>query len=113
MELGFCSTILPQGLSPELHDLAEINGNRKQNEKWTEPADHHNTTGQFNPAIHSTTGINGVSLSGFAQAPIDSRVIQTTQSHPGEFPFNLDMNSGSPNGIGEHSHYADRIHRVT
>jgi len=102
VELGFCSTIFPQGLSPELHDLAEINDNRKQNEKWTEPADHHNTTGQFNHTIHSTTGINEVSLSGFAEAPIDLRIIQTTQSYPDVFPFNLDMNSGRPNGIGEH-----------
>jgi len=64
----------------------------------TQPADHYNTTGQFNPAIHSSTGINKVSLSGFAQAPTDARVIQITQSNPDEFPFNLDMNSQKMSG---------------
>ena len=109
MELVFCSAILPQSLLSRLHDLTEINGCWKQNENWTQPADHHNTTGQFNPAIHSTAGINGVSLSGFAQAPTDARVIQTTQSNPDEFPFNLDMNSGSHLGIGMHNPQTNRI----
>ncbi|KAH9475797.1 Pyranose dehydrogenase 1 [Psilocybe cubensis] len=71
----------------------------RKNEAWTPPADMHNTQGQFNPAVHSTTGINSVSLSGFPR-PIDSRVIATTQQLD-EFPFNLDMNSGNPLGIGE------------
>ncbi|KAH9475796.1 Pyranose dehydrogenase 1 [Psilocybe cubensis] len=70
----------------------------KKNEAWTPPADGHNTAGQFNPVFHSTTGINAVSLSGFPQG-IDNRVIQTT-SQLNEFPFNLDMNSGNPIGIG-------------
>ncbi|KAF8582565.1 GMC oxidoreductase [Ramaria rubella] len=71
----------------------------RKNEKWTEPTDHHNTTGQFNPAVHSFTGINSVSLAGFAY-PIDNMVIQATQQLSEEFPFNLDMNSGSPLGVG-------------
>ncbi|KIJ50047.1 GMC oxidoreductase [Sphaerobolus stellatus SS14] len=71
----------------------------RRNELWTPPVDHHNTAGQFNPAIHSTTGINGVSLNGFP-SPADSRVIQTTQQLPNDFPFNLDMNSGKPLGLG-------------
>ncbi|KAF7377098.1 GMC oxidoreductase [Mycena sanguinolenta] len=29
-----------------------------KNEKWTEPADHSQTRGHFNPAVHSTDGIN-------------------------------------------------------
>ncbi|KAJ7224974.1 hypothetical protein B0H12DRAFT_1267887 [Mycena haematopus] len=69
-----------------------------KNEDYGPPADHHNTAGQYNPAVHSTTGINGVSLSGFP-TPIDSRVFQTTTQLSG-YPFNLDMNSGSPIGIG-------------
>ncbi|KAJ7510650.1 aryl-alcohol oxidase precursor [Mycena galericulata] len=71
----------------------------RKNEKWTPPADHHNTTGQFNPLIHSLTGINSVSLPGFSHL-FDSRIITTTQENPGEFPFNLDMNSGTPLGVG-------------
>ncbi|KAJ7239420.1 aryl-alcohol oxidase [Mycena haematopus] len=70
-----------------------------RNEKWTPPADHHNTTGQFNPLVHSLTGINSVSLPGFSH-PFDPRIIATTQEKPGAFPFNLDMNSGRPLGLG-------------
>ncbi|TFK31044.1 hypothetical protein BDQ12DRAFT_619673, partial [Crucibulum laeve] len=33
-----------------------------KNERWTTPADHHNTFGQFNPAVHSFNGVNSVSL---------------------------------------------------
>lgn len=32
---------------------------------------------------------------------MDSRVMETTQALPDEFPFNVDMNSGNPLGIGE------------
>ncbi|KAF7375514.1 Choline dehydrogenase, mitochondrial [Mycena sanguinolenta] len=71
----------------------------RMNEKWTPPADHHQTAGQFNPAVHSLTGINSVSLPGFSH-PFDSRIIATTQEKPGAFPFNLDMNSGRPLGLG-------------
>lgn len=73
---------------------------RLQNERWTPPADNHDTTGQFNPEVHGFNGINAVSLSGFPHS-IDSRVIQTTSQLPEEFPFNLDMNSGNPLGVGE------------
>ncbi|KAF9074592.1 hypothetical protein BDP27DRAFT_1213900, partial [Rhodocollybia butyracea] len=48
------------------------------NEKWVPPADRHNTRGQFNPAIHSTTGINSVSLYGFSQS-IDSMALKAAQ----------------------------------
>ncbi|KAJ6615857.1 aryl-alcohol oxidase precursor [Mycena sp. CBHHK59/15] len=72
----------------------------RKNEKWTAPADHHNTTGQFNPAVHSLTGINSVSLPGFSH-PFDARIIETTKEKAKEFPFNLDMNSGRPLGVGE------------
>ncbi|RDB16510.1 Pyranose dehydrogenase [Hypsizygus marmoreus] len=71
----------------------------RKNERFTPPADDHNTTGQFNPAFHSFRGINSVSLAGFPQ-PIDGRVIQTTTELPGEFPFNMDTNSGNQLGIG-------------
>ncbi|KAF8156315.1 aryl-alcohol oxidase [Mycena galopus ATCC 62051] len=71
----------------------------KLNEKWTPPADLHNTTGQYNPLIHSLTGINSVSLPGFSHS-FDSRIIATTQEKPSAFPFNLDMNSGRPLGLG-------------
>ncbi|KAJ7878659.1 aryl alcohol oxidase [Mycena leptocephala] len=47
----------------------------RKNERFSPPADHHNTTGQFNPAVHGFRGINS-------------------------YPFNLDTNSGYPLGIG-------------
>ncbi|KAJ6619399.1 GMC oxidoreductase-domain-containing protein [Mycena sp. CBHHK59/15] len=72
----------------------------QKNEWFSPPADHHNTTGQFNTAIHGFDGINTVSLTGFSYPEIDSRVIQTTKELS-EFLFNLDMNSGYQLGIGK------------
>ncbi|KAJ7497617.1 alcohol oxidase [Mycena latifolia] len=70
----------------------------RKSERFSPPADKHNTTGQFNPAVHGFEGINTVSLAGFP-SPISGRVIETT-SELSEFPFNLDMNSGNPLGVG-------------
>ncbi|KAF9258134.1 aryl-alcohol oxidase-like protein [Marasmius fiardii PR-910] len=70
-----------------------------RNEVVTPPADHHNTTGQYNPAVHGHSGVNPDSLPGFS-TPIDARVLRTTQELPKEFPFNLDYNSGFHLGIG-------------
>ncbi|KAF7362557.1 GMC oxidoreductase [Mycena venus] len=71
-----------------------------KNEKWTPPADNHDTRGEFNPAVHSTHGINSVSLSGSRWPIFENQVIQTTRKFPEEFPFNLDYNSGEPLGVG-------------
>ncbi|KAK0499142.1 alcohol oxidase [Armillaria luteobubalina] len=70
-----------------------------KNERLVPPSDHHNTTGQFDPAVHSFTGITSVSLPGVPR-DTDGRVIQTTSNLPDEFPFNLDYNSGHHLGIG-------------
>ncbi|KAJ6483607.1 alcohol oxidase [Mycena vitilis] len=69
-------------------------------EKWTPPADHHNTLGQFNPDVHRTDGINSVSLNGYPWPIFEHHVIQTTKELPEEFPFNLDFNSGQMLGVG-------------
>ncbi|RDB26641.1 Pyranose dehydrogenase 3 [Hypsizygus marmoreus] len=71
----------------------------RKNEKWTTPADNHDTGDQFDPSLHGFDGINAVSLNGFPQ-PIDSRVLTTTAELHEEFPFNNDMNSGNPLGVG-------------
>ncbi|KAJ7474216.1 aryl-alcohol oxidase precursor [Mycena latifolia] len=71
-----------------------------KSEKWTPPADHHDTHGQFDAALHGTDGPISVSLSGFSWSELEHRVIQTTKELPDDFPFNLDMNSGQPLGIG-------------
>ncbi|KAF7304258.1 Aryl-alcohol oxidase [Mycena chlorophos] len=69
-----------------------------KSERWTAPADHHNTTGQYNASLHSERGEIGVSLSGYAW-PVGPHVIQATAEVPG-FEFNLDYNSGYPLGVG-------------
>lgn len=70
----------------------------KKNEIWTEPADKHNTTGEFNPSVHGFHGINAVSLPGFPRGTDD--VILETAKTSTEFPFNEDMNSGNMIGVG-------------
>ncbi|KAJ7163548.1 alcohol oxidase [Mycena crocata] len=70
----------------------------RKNERLSPPADNHNTTSQFNPAVHGFDGINAVSLAGFPTS-IDSRIIDTT-TQLDEFAFNLDMNSGDQLGVG-------------
>ena len=68
-----------------------------QVENLVPPPDGHNTTGEINPAIH---GLNGpVAISVQDTTSIDSRVFNTT-TQLAEFPFNEDMNSGDPLGIG-------------
>ncbi|KAJ7272415.1 alcohol oxidase [Mycena rebaudengoi] len=64
----------------------------KKNERFTTPSSM-TTPPSYNPLVHGTTGVNTVSLAGFP-ADIDSRVIQTT-TQLSEFPYNVDMNSGS------------------
>ncbi len=72
-----------------------------QNERFVTPADHHNTTGEFDPNVHSFRGINSVTLPGYPRA-IDSHILQATKELPDSFPFNLDYNSGYQLGIGEY-----------
>jgi len=66
-----------------------------KNENFTLPAD----PSKFDPSVHGFNGINTVSLAAYPQS-IDYRVIQTTVELPEEFPFNIDMNSGKPLGVG-------------
>ncbi|KAK0473382.1 aryl-alcohol-oxidase from pleurotus Eryingii [Armillaria novae-zelandiae] len=99
-----------RGSSQDYDRYAKISGDRgwgwealqpyfRKNERFVAPADHHNTSGQFDPAVHGFDGINFVSLPGYPRG-IDSRVIQVTKELPREFPFNLDYNSGYQLGIG-------------
>ncbi|KAJ6475754.1 pyranose dehydrogenase [Mycena vitilis] len=112
--LGGCSShngmAYTRGSADDFNRYAEITGDLGwswnqvlpyffKNERWTEPADHHDTRGEFNPFVHSTTGKTSVSLAGY-RWPVSSRVLQTTRELPDDFPFNLDTNSGSPLGVG-------------
>lgn len=69
-----------------------------QNERLVEPTDGHDTTGQFDPAVHSTRGINTVSLrsSSWALDTVARQVIEASE----EFPLNIDINSGNELGFG-------------
>ncbi|KAG7445390.1 uncharacterized protein BT62DRAFT_1007126 [Guyanagaster necrorhizus] len=69
------------------------------NERFVAPSDHHNTSGQFDPAVHGFHGVNAVSLPGY-QRGTDGSVLQTTMVLSSEFPFNVDYNSGYQLGIG-------------
>ncbi|EMD32772.1 hypothetical protein CERSUDRAFT_118493 [Gelatoporia subvermispora B] len=71
----------------------------KKSESLVAPPDHHNTSGEIIPSLHGTSGPVQISLGGFPME-IDQRVFDTTEDLPSEFPFNEDMNSGSPLGIG-------------
>ncbi|KIK65201.1 hypothetical protein GYMLUDRAFT_220474 [Collybiopsis luxurians FD-317 M1] len=69
----------------------------KKAESVTAPADHHNTTGQFDPSVHGFNGPLQISLG--TRTPLDSLFLSTTEELS-EFPFVLDMNSGNPIGMG-------------
>ncbi|KAG6848291.1 hypothetical protein H0H93_001482, partial [Arthromyces matolae] len=84
--------------------------NAGQNERWTPPVDNSNTSGRFNPAFHSTTGMNAVSLAGWPQG-LDPRVVQTMNQLPQQFPFVLDYNAGNPLGLGYLQMTVDRGRR--
>ncbi|KAJ7243025.1 hypothetical protein C8J57DRAFT_66332 [Mycena rebaudengoi] len=71
-----------------------------KNEKWTPPADRHDTRGQFDPSVHSSRGMTSVSLNGAQWTVFEQHVVQAIKELPEEFPFDLDMNSGRPHGVG-------------
>ncbi|KAG7445363.1 pyranose dehydrogenase [Guyanagaster necrorhizus] len=112
--LGGCSAVnamfYTRGSSQDYDRYAQISGDPgwgwdalqpyfRKNERFVAPADHHNTTGQFNPVVHGFDGITDVSLPGYPRAT-DSLIIQATSELPDDFPFNLDYNSGYQLGIG-------------
>ncbi|KAF8262528.1 aryl-alcohol-oxidase from pleurotus Eryingii [Lactarius quietus] len=66
-------------------------------ESLVSPPDGHNTTGEIDPAIHGSNG--PVEISVQDRSALDSRLFKTTKQLA-EFPFNEDMSSGDPIGIG-------------
>ncbi len=71
-----------------------------KSEKFEDPADNHDTRGQFDPGVHGFSGRVGVTLPGLLHPPVDSATLQAAQELGHDFRFNLDMNSGTPLGIG-------------
>lgn len=82
-----------------LHFSLSDSPKKLKNERFVPPADHHNTTGQFDPKVHSFYGVNSVSLSGWKYSS-DPRALEAIAQSNGEFPFNEDMNSGFQLGFG-------------
>ncbi|THH07124.1 hypothetical protein EW146_g9409, partial [Bondarzewia mesenterica] len=67
----------------------------KKHERVVLPADCYDIIGQIDISAHGTSGPLGVSLPGYPLG-IDSLVMETTPQLPEEFPFNEDMNAGTP-----------------
>ncbi|KAF9447689.1 GMC oxidoreductase [Macrolepiota fuliginosa MF-IS2] len=72
----------------------------KRHEKFENPADNHDTTGQFDLAVHGFTGNVAVTLPGFPHPAVDAATLRASKELGGAFEFNLDMNSGTPLGLG-------------
>lgn len=94
------ATICQKGMSHFSCSQMDSNylGYETQHENFTAPVDGHDTTGQFIPSLHSTTGVTKISLPGF-NSSIDTRVMQTT-GQLAEFPYNEDMSGGSHSVLG-------------
>ncbi|KAJ3573404.1 hypothetical protein NP233_g2446 [Leucocoprinus birnbaumii] len=71
----------------------------RRNERFENPADNHNTEGEYDPTVHSGTGNLPVTLSGLIHPPVDSAMLQASSELQGQFKFNLDLNSGTPLGL--------------
>ncbi|KAG2009740.1 aryl-alcohol oxidase, variant 3 [Coprinopsis cinerea AmutBmut pab1-1] len=70
-----------------------------KSEKWTEPSDGHNTTGEFNPAFHSSKGRVEISLPGAqVRQMVDFKIFEAAEELGGDFAFDLDLNDGRPLG---------------
>ncbi|CCM06044.1 uncharacterized protein FIBRA_08290 [Fibroporia radiculosa] len=81
-----------------------------KSEDLVPPSDHHNTAGEIIPALHGSSGPVQISLAGYPTY-IDGRVINTTQELHSEFPYNEDMNSGFPIGVGWNPNSVDTFGR--
>uniref|UniRef100_A0A5K1K0S2 Glucose oxidase n=1 Tax=Ganoderma boninense TaxID=34458 RepID=A0A5K1K0S2_9APHY len=68
-------------------------------ERFVPPVDHHNTSGEIDIGIHGIRGPVNITVAN-APYPIDSRVNATSRELSDQYPYNMDMNSGNPIGIG-------------
>lgn len=75
-----------------------------QSENFQNPVDNHDISEQFDPNVHGFNGKVAVTLPGLLHPPVDSATLQAAQQLGSDFRFNLDMNSGTPLGIGSPSH---------
>ncbi|KIK56495.1 hypothetical protein GYMLUDRAFT_263606 [Collybiopsis luxurians FD-317 M1] len=68
----------------------------KKSERFVTPADNHNISGQYNPALHGEQGPLDVSLPGYNQS-LDQLVTRRLDE---SFPFIEDYQNGEPLGFG-------------
>ncbi|KAJ6496169.1 aryl-alcohol oxidase-like protein, partial [Mycena sanguinolenta] len=73
-----------------------------KSERHVQSADLHDDRGQFLPSAHGFQGRILTSLPGFP-TDIDHRVLDTTVELNSTFHYNIDMNKGTPLGVGKHS----------
>ncbi|KAJ2927308.1 hypothetical protein H1R20_g9787, partial [Candolleomyces eurysporus] len=112
--LGGCSSIdgvfYTRGSSSDYDRWAKVTGDSGwswkrllpyflKHERWINPANNHDTTGEYDPRFHSTRGLTYVTAPNSPQA-IDPKVIQASRELGGEFKYNIDINSGDELGIG-------------
>ncbi|PIL23708.1 hypothetical protein GSI_13457 [Ganoderma sinense ZZ0214-1] len=71
----------------------------KKIEQVVAPTDHHDTSNEINISIHGTNGPVNITTPN-APYPIDSRVNATLGELSDQYPYNRDMNSGNPLGVG-------------
>ncbi|KAJ7599877.1 alcohol oxidase [Mycena floridula] len=71
----------------------------RKNEHFMLPSDGRNASDEFNPAVHGFHGVNSITLASDLHE-MDPLVFAATADLPDEFPFNIDMNSGNPLGVG-------------
>ncbi|KAF9002550.1 GMC oxidoreductase-domain-containing protein [Cyathus striatus] len=73
-----------------------------RNEHFTLTGDRHSIQArQFDPAFHNFTGINYVSIpENSLSLEFEKAYTQTSKDLKNEFPYNLDMNDGTPIGLG-------------
>ena len=64
------------------------------------PADGRDTSGEIDPQVHGDSGPINISVQGWHNH-LSPRIVATTKELSDEFPYNKDMNSGRPLGIGE------------
>ena len=72
----------------------------KKSEHFNQPVDHHDTSDEFDPAIHGFRGPLFTTLPGDPTS-IDGRVVNATEQLGGEHKLVLDYNDGNGLGIGE------------
>ncbi|KAF8638740.1 hypothetical protein AX16_010463 [Volvariella volvacea WC 439] len=71
----------------------------RRNERWVPPNDGHDTTGQYDPSLHSEEGMVATSLAGYP-TPIDQLIVAASRELGGAYNFTLDYCSGNPLGMG-------------